>query len=285
MISETNKSQIKDRLSDYVERFGSQNKAANSLRGVSAGTVSQVINSNWELVSDEMWRNIGAQVGWSENEWIAVETRDYRVLTSILSDARNHSNVFAITGESGTGKSFVMKRFAENNKRVYLLQCAEYWNRRMFLQELLAAIGRDASGFTVPEMMSEVVRGLKTQDKPLLLLDEADKLNDQVLYFFITLYNLLEDRCGIVLCATDHLAKRIRRGLKLNKKGYKEIFSRIARKFIELNGVGTGDITQICIANGITDRSIIKQIVDDSENDLRRVRRKIHAIKLSKDDN
>ena len=281
MITETNKAQINDRLSDYVERFGSQNKAANSLRGVSAATVSQVINNNWELVSDEMWRNIGAQVGWSENEWVAVETRDYKVLTSILTDAQRHSNVFAITGESGTGKSFVMKRFAENNKRVYLLQCAEYWNRRLFLQELLSAIGRDSSGFNVSEMMSEVVRGLKTQDKPLLLLDEADKLNDQVLYFFITLYNLLEDRCGIVLCATDHLAKRIRRGLKLNKKGYKEIFSRIARKFIELNGAGTGDITQICIANGINDRSIIKQIVDDSENDLRRVRRKIHAIKLS----
>ena len=65
MITETNKTQIQERLSDYAERFGSQNKAANSLRGVSAATVSQVINANWELVSDEMWRNIGTQVGWS----------------------------------------------------------------------------------------------------------------------------------------------------------------------------------------------------------------------------
>ncbi len=281
MITETNKEQIRERLTDYSARFGSQNKAANSLRGVSSATVSQIINSNWELVSEEMWRNIGTQIGWSEHEWVAVETRDYKVLTSILTDAQKHSNVFAITGESGSGKSFVMRRFMESNKRVYLLQCAEYWNRKVFLSELLNAIGRDASGLSVPEMMAEAVRGLKVQDRPLLILDEADKLSDQVLYFFITLYNQLEDRCGIVLCATDHLSKRIYRGLKRNTKGYKEIYSRIARKFIELNGVGSGDITQICIANGISDRSVIKQILEDSECDLRRVRRKIHAINLS----
>lgn len=281
MVTETNKQQIADRLRDYAERFGSQNKAANSLKGVSSATVSQILNTNWELVSDEMWRNVGAQVGWSENEWVAVETRDYKLLNTILTDAQLHSNVFAVTGEAGTGKSFVLKRFAETNRRVYLLQCAEYWNRKMFLQELLTTMGRDYSGFTVAEMMTEVVRGLKTQQNPLLLLDEADKLSDQVLYFFITLYNHLEDHCGIVLCATDHLAKRIKRGLKLNKKGYKEIYSRIARKFIELQGAGSGDITAICLANGITDRATIKQIIEDSENDLRRVRRKIHAVKQS----
>lgn len=285
MITETNKQQIAERLREYADRFGSQNKAANSMKGVSSATISQILNNNWELVSDEMWRNIGVHAGWSESDWVSVETRDFKLLSGILDDARINSNVFAVTGEAGTGKSFTLKRYQENNRRVYLLQCADYWNRRMFLQELLTAMGRDYSGFSVGEMMAEVVRSLKVQDKPLVILDEADKLGDQVLYFFITLYNMLEDRCGIVLCATDHLAKRIRRGLKLNKKGYKEIYSRIARKFIELQGAGAGDITQICLANGITDKSQIKLVIDDSENDLRRVRRKVHAIKLSNKDN
>ncbi|MEI6061734.1 MAG: ATP-binding protein [Bacteroidota bacterium] len=281
MIAETNKQQISERLREYADRIGSQNKAANSLKAVSSGTVSQILNNNWELISDEMWRSIGSQIGWTENEWVAVETRDYRLLISLLDDARLNSNVFAVTGEAGTGKSFTMKRYAESNKRVYLIQCAEYWNRKMFMQELLTSMGRDYSGFTVSEMMHEVIRGLKTQENPLIMLDEADKLSDQVLYFFITLYNMLEDHCGIVLCATDHLAKRIKRGLKLNKKGYKEIYSRIARRFIELHGAGSADITQICLANGITDTKSIKEIIADCENDLRRVRRKIHAVKRS----
>ena len=210
-----------------------------------------------------------------------METRDYKILASILEDAQNHSNVFAITGDSGSGKSFALRRFAETNKRVYLLQCAEFWDKRFLLSELLASIGKDSSGMTVPSMMTEAISALKVQDKPLLILDEADKLKNPVLELFITLYNLLEDRCGIVLVATDHLETRIRDGLKYNWRGFREIYSRIARKFIKLHGVGSGDITQICIANGISERPVIKQIVDDSENDLRRVRRKIHAIKLS----
>lgn len=278
MISETSKQQIAEKLRDYVARYESQNKAAKSL-GVSSATISQAQNNNWELISDEMWRNIGAQVGYNENEWAAVETRDFRSISMLLADAQTFSNVFAITGEAGSGKSFALRQFESANKRVYLLQCNEFWNRKMFLQELLSAIGRDSSGYTVGEMMNEAVRILKVQQSPLIIMDEADKLSDQVLYFFISLYNQLEDHVGIVLCATDHLAKRIRRGLKLNKKGYKEIYSRIGRKFIELNGPGTADIASICIANGITEKSRIKEIYEKSESDLRRVKRLIHASK------
>lgn len=278
MITETLKAQITERLAEYTDRLGSQNKAANALK-ISGGTVSQILNSNWELVSDEMWRIIAAKTGFTAIEWTAVETRDYRLLSSLLSDAQENSHVFAVTGEAGTGKTFTVRAYTESHKRVYTLQCAEFWNRKVFLGELLTAMGRDHSGLNVPEMMYEAVRALKVQDRPLIILDEADKLTDQVLYFFITLYNQLEDRCGIILLATDHLAKRIRRGLKQNRKGYKEIYSRIARRFIEMQGASSGDITSICLANGVTGKDEIRQVMEEAEGDLRRVRRKIHALK------
>ncbi len=66
---------------------------------------------------------------------------------------------------------------------------------------------------------------------------------------------------------------------RLHKKGYKEIYSRLGRKFIELKGVGSTDVNQICQANRITDKAQIKEIFEDSEFDLRRVKRKVHAIK------
>lgn len=273
------KQQIREKLLAYCQRFGSQNKAANSLKKVSTATVNHVINEKWELITDEMWRHIAAQIGYQGKEWVSVETRDTKMLNHLLADAQDNSLVFAITGDAGTGKTYALRQFAEANKDVYLLNCNEFWNRKYFLQEMLSAIGRDYSGYTVGEMMHEIVMILKKKEHPLIILDEADKLSDQVLYFFITLYNNLEDHCGIVLCATDHLAKRIHRGRKLNKKGYKEIFSRIGRKFIELAGIGSVDITSICVANGITDAKQVREVIEDSENDLRRVKRKIHALK------
>lgn len=273
------KKQIKEELEAYCTRFDSQNKAAKSLKGVSSATVTQVLKENWELISDEMWRNIASQIRPTTREWVAVQTDNYKLLTNLLEDAREYSNVFAVCGDAGTGKSFTIRRFAEENKRVHVLQCNEYWNRKMFMQELLTTMGKDHNGYTVGEMMSEVVQGLKKEERPLIVMDEADKLTDQVMYFFITLYNQLEEHCGIVMCATDHLEKRIRRGLKLNKKGYKEIYSRIGRKFVELEGVTTTDIVSICVNNGVDDRKAIREVVEESEFDLRRVKRKIHAIK------
>jgi hypothetical protein len=233
-------------------------------------------------VKDEMFRTVSSQIGYNPNKWVVVETRDFKMVTNLLKDAQLNSNVFAIIGEAGTGKSIALKQYAANNKRAHLIQCNEFWNRKYFLAELLTAMGRDFSGLTVAEMMQEVVKTLKKHDSPLVIMDEADKLSDQVLYFFITLYNQLEDHCGIVLVATGHLEKRIKKGLRLNKKGYTEIYSRIGRKYIELSGAGITDITQVCAANGITDRSSIKEIIKDSEGDLRRVKRKIHAFKNRK---
>lgn len=273
------KENITEKLRAYCERYESQNKAAQSLKGVSAATVSQILNANTDLVSDEMWRNIASQIGYRDDNWEPVETRDFKLINSFLHDAKENSLVLSLTGHAGSGKTFAMRHYAESNKRVYMLCCSDYWTRKQFLQELLSEMGRDYAGYNLGEMMAEAVRALKTTDRPLLILDEADKLSDQVLYFFITLYNQLEEECGIILCATNHLEKRLKRGLKLNKKGYNEIWSRIGRKCIELKGVAASDIAAVCEANGITAKSDIEKVIIDSDSDLRRVRRKIHGLK------
>ena len=224
-----------------------------------------------------MWKNIASQIGFNKREWKSVETNVFLEVTRYLTDAQENSLVMAYTGKAGTGKSHAAKEYVKHNQKAYLLSCNEYWQKKDFLFELLTTMGRDASGMSITEMMREVESRLKSTFSALIILDEADKLSDQVLYFFITLYNKLEDHCGIVMCATDHLAKRINRGIILNRKGYKEIKSRLGRKFIELDEPDITDITQICAANGINEKSIIKRIYNDCEGDLRRVKRKVHA--------
>ena len=57
------KKQIAARLKDYCVQKGSQNKAANSMNGVSSATISKVLSGDWDTISDEMWRTIAAQTG------------------------------------------------------------------------------------------------------------------------------------------------------------------------------------------------------------------------------
>ena len=237
-MKQTEKEAIAAKLRTYVDSKESQNAAAKSLRGVSAATVSQILNGNWDL------------------------------------------NSVAVTGDAGCGKSQAIKVYAGSNRNVIALSCSEYWNRKEFLGELLQSLGTEPGGSTVADMMREAIRQLKRREGVLIVLDEADKLSDQVLHFFITIYNKLEDTVGIVLCATQYLKKRIERGVVNNRKGYKEIYSRIGRKFIPMPVVNRGDIKAVCTANGLEDRREIERIIDDADNDLRRVKRLVCALKL-----
>lgn len=280
-MNTTEKQQIANELKAFCDRKGSQSKGANSLKGVSEALVTQILKGNWDKIADSKWRSIKAQLGMSGNDWVFVQTSNFQTLTCLFDDAQQNSQVYAITAPAGSGKTKTMQLYERENPNAFMVQCNEFWNKKAFMSELLTAMGRDGSGLTVNEMVGEAVRVLKSSENPVLLLDEFDKVNDQVLYFFITLYNLLEEHCGMVMCATDHLEKRIKRGLKLNKKGYKEIYSRIGRKFIELSEINQADCIQICTANGITEKSDIKEVWKDCEGDLRRVKRKIHSLKLA----
>jgi len=284
-MKQTEKEAIAAKLRAYVESKESQNAAAKSLRGVSAATVSQMLNGKWELIADDMWRTVANQIGYDPRRWSVVQTEGYARMTQVLTDAQQHSLVMAVVGDAGCGKSQAIKTYAEQNRGVIALSCSEYWNRKEFLGELLQSLGVEPGGTTVADMVREAIRQLKRREGVLIVMDEADKLSDQVLHFFITIYNKLEDTVGIVLCATQYLKKRIERGANNNRKGYKEIYSRIGRKFIPMPVVNRGDIEAVCMANGLEDRREIERIIEDSDNDLRRVKRLVCALKLKSGEN
>ena len=111
-MKQTEKEAIAAKLRTYVDSKESQNAAAKSLRGVSAATVSQILNGNWDLISDDMWRTVGNQIGYDPRNWVVIETEGYRRMTQVLTDAQRHSLVMAVTGDAGCGKSQAIKVYA-----------------------------------------------------------------------------------------------------------------------------------------------------------------------------
>ncbi len=274
------KQQVADQLRQFVASFPSQRAAAANLKGVSEALVVQVLKGNWDQISAAMWRSLGKQVGVSHRQgWQLVETRNFKTIRDYVDDAKVYGKTHAITGPSGCGKTATAEWCTRHMANVFHLECAEYWNKKQFLSELLSKMGKESSGLTIGDMMELVVSSLLRMDEPVIVLDEADKLNDGVLYFFITIYNKTRNSCGLVLMATDHLAKRIKRGLQLNRKGYAEIYSRIARKYQECIVPRAGEMKAICQANGLDGEMAINQIVNEAEGDLRRVERAVHKYK------
>lgn len=269
------KNEVAQLIRAYTNGYASQKQAIALLEGVSEATVINMMTGKWEGISDSMWRNVAKQVGWNERRSKLVETQDFSTLVLYFSIAREHGETFAIVGPAGSGKTYAARYYSESmrGRNVYYLECAEYWNKKYFLVELLKAMGRNSHGMNIYEMMEEVVNQLRKQEHPLIILDEVDKLRDEALYFFITLYNKLHGLCGFVWTSTNNIVARIEKGINRNRRGFEEIKSRIGRNFIGLNGTTKQELVQLCHANGITDEVEINHLFNSYGGDLRRVDR------------
>lgn len=277
----TTKEQIKNDLYQFVQKVGkgSQNATSKQLTKVSNATISNILAGKWDNIAESMWLSIQKQVSSNGNEWkIITDTKRMAMINKVYSDAQNNSEVFCIVAPEGSGKTIPAREYASNNNNVFIMKCGEHMNRKTFLSELLNALGKDSGGYTVHEMMKLVVETILRIENPLIIIDEADKLTDQILYFFITIYNETEDHAGLVLQATDHLEKRIMKGVRINKKGFKEIYSRIGRRFVTLPANTLADLKKIVLLNGVDDELEVVSIVNDSEGDIRRIKRLVRKF-------
>jgi hypothetical protein len=294
------KTEIANRAAQKGETLGSLAAVAQVCQ-VSTATISQMINQKWDLISDKMWRKVGAALGWKQEGWQVVETTNTKLLYNVFEDAKAGSLFMMVSHKAGSGKTTSGRTYAETNARnaVYFIQARE-WSRRQFLVQLCRTLGISTGpGYSTTEDMISLVCDFfhqRTDHRPLLILDEADKLKADALRVLIPLYNELEDRIGMVMMGTDNLKRTIKIGVQWNKKGFDEIHSRFGARFINLYGARWADVKMICEANGIHDNATQKAIWKDASpkqhnvngtfvqmvEDMRRIKRSVQRelIKL-----
>ena len=281
-INQEQKEQIRAALLAYCENYPSRNRAAETLQGVSAATVSQLAAGKYELVSDDMLTRIAVQIGFSFDSWQLHEGKTFREITYALTDAQSYKNVTWVVGDAGCGKTTAAIEYRRTHRNVFYILCSEDMRRGDFVREIAKQVGAPTDSTNLRDILDHAIAMIAFLQNPLLIFEEGDKLTDSVFNYFISIYNRLEGHSGIIFLSTDYIKRRLESGLRYNKKGYKEINSRIGRRFYEVSATEQNDIYAICQANSLTDRNDIEHVIMDarrSENDLRRVKRVIHACK------
>lgn len=284
------------------QRLGSYKKVAVKCE-VSPATISQMVNGNHELIKPEMWLKVGFSLGYDQTEWQVAETIGYKKVANICNDAKNEAFFVILSSPAGMGKTESLKTYSELNTEndVFYIKCRE-WAKREFLVELSRSLGIDSSKYYVHvdklgAKVSEFFNQRKGR-KPLLIVDDAGKLKDSAIRWFIHLFDENEDEMGCLISGTEYLEKRIRDGVRLKRLGFDEIESRFGRTYLGLIGTTQKDAQLICSANGIHDKALqnqlyseckpIKKVVKTKDGnqpievieDLRRLKRVIKREKL-----
>ena len=140
-MTQKDKQKIVDLLQVYIKQKGSANKASASLKGVSPAVISHLVNGNWEPYSEDMFRNIGNQIGYNSGDWQFVDTTNATSLLSDLNKAKQQQSVLTILAAAGSGKSEISKKYARETPEAIRIECAGYWDEKHFLQEILQQMG------------------------------------------------------------------------------------------------------------------------------------------------
>jgi hypothetical protein len=294
MVNELIKKQVVGLVEAEKLRLGSYNKVAEKCN-ISGGMISHIRNRKDINVSDETWLMVGASLGLDlGSKWQVVDIASLQLLRRTLITAKENRLFMAVSDLAGIGKTTGNKNFAQEHLKngVFLIECRE-WGKREFLLNLARSLGiATAKNYmSLDEMLMSIVEFFYTRSmqKPLLIIDEADKLKPAALRSVITMYNECDGIMGMVISGTENLKQEIKRGVRFNRKGYDEIDSRFGRNYIKLLGASLNDVTAICKANGVMDKAIIEAIFLDSGpvrelvgerelkvvKDLRRVKRAV----------
>lgn len=272
-----NQEQIRSDLFDKINRLSiSQNEASKRI-GVSAATLTNVKKRKWESIT-HAWKAIETWVyGNRAHGWNVAQTRDMKRIWNICRHAQENGLAKAISFRQGSGKSFSVKHYVDQNQNCFYVEAWGDMSKRDLLMELCRSLGLQES-HRASDMLREIIDKLGQLDAPLIVFDEFDELRDGAMRVFKDLYN--KARCGFVLVGGLHFEKRIRRGLRLNKQSYNEIYSRIGSEFLELYGADSATVESICAANGLTDQAAINKIIKLSKGDLRSVKNHIEKTLL-----
>lgn len=251
-----------------------QNKYANKAQ-VSAATISQMRNRNWDLIRDEMWYKVkvNLSINWS---WVTAKTSNLLLIEDILTKIQRNSMSSCISDKQGIGKTEAYKHYARNNKNVILIECKNYWSKKSFAKHQLIACGLESGG-TTEEMIERFIKHLKSLVKAVVIYDQYDKLKEPQKDLFMDYYNELDGHTAFLLSGVLALEKQEKSGCNKNKMGYRERFSRYGSKWVKLNPLSYQDVKLICEVNGVTDKDVISTIYDECMGDGRRVR---HSIKV-----
>lgn len=184
------------------------------------------------LVRDVQWLNLGRELNVSptERKWNIAETYVFREIRDQVIFCKENAKANMLADDCAIGKTFTAKYLSKTIENCFYIDCSQCTGVRDFIRTFAKAIGVEAVG-KYSEIKANIKYYLRMLPNPVVILDEAGDLEYRTFLMLKEFWNATDGACGWYMMGADGLRNKIQRGIKSQKVGYREIFSRYSNKY------------------------------------------------------
>lgn len=244
-----NKKAIQEAVISYCKAKDISQKEFATLIGINSATVSKIINSKWENISDRQWRQIENEVKKVQSGNL-VSTGDMLMAYRLCELAQKRHIMAGLTADTGVGKTTALTAFSIR-PNVYYYYIDATVTPKVFLKDLLRQCGVDFEG-SINDMLQALTARLNSTENPLILIDECAKMSEKLMFVIHSIRDRTMQNCGIVLAGMPDFKNKLVKYANKGKTGYGEFLRRV-NIWQELQGLSTKEINAILSGFGITE--------------------------------
>jgi len=288
-LTEVQKSEIMEAVKAYAVDKGMVNDRTGNINqtqlaryvGVSGSYMSHIIRGNWNEIpagkdkvqlADTYFIKMAEKVGHQleRTSWKHFDTDNYISMVTAIEDARKRGQNRIIDGETGSGKSYAIKRYQRDRPNgTIVVTCDSFMTNTNFTCAL-----NDAVAGIPSRTMWVLVRNIEEQlmvmyDKgysPVIIIDEAENLKDSSYGAVKAIIDRVAGKVPIVLVGANQYTQKIRNRAIRMQGCFPQIWSRFKGGMTDLFKLNAEELKQVCAAFGITSKEVIKHIAQRTDN-------------------
>ena len=254
---------VRQRLDYTAETKKLNNTELSRLIGRSRSVVSEIRNKRRQfsdVILNQVKQRLSAYIPSTEG---ILKTSQQRTLQKVCEGALSDLDVRMILGDTGIGKTMVLKDFSAKNEQAYYLKIGQSMTQTMFLKNVALSLGCKVEHYRRDHLFERISERLDEKGSMLLLIDECEVLSMSTLKVIKHLHNAFEGSLGIVMAGVPSLKLRLMRQSGIDANGqlikpsneYTTLFRRC--KFFHIKGILIKDVELFAAKHGVAKKQVI----------------------------
>ena len=267
------KNQIVDALEQYLNKYEMSANVFADKTGINEAYISNMRNRSFTVGKTEIRNNwfeaVASKIGFElqKTYWKTQLTHQTTAMLAVLQDAKEFGYTNVIIGETGSGKSYTAKLFADvNPQHLFIIKVGSSDNLSDLIDKILEA-SKISTAKTKSKNINAIVKHfqkLKFEGhNPMIIFDECEFVKQPTLCMMKELVDALFKYCAIILIGTDELIDKLDRMRKRKKEGIRQFYRRLKFTIRILPSV---DTTFKLFLNDIEDKALKEFLQRNCEN-------------------